>query len=97
MTIQHGLSKQRSFECALVNYLKRYRYANVKFITYFHHQVLLVQLLTSIRHYLTSHSDEFESIAEQRLTAKKHDLLELFEHKINLSGSSSVQVWAMLV
>ena len=54
-------------------------------------QVVLVQMLASIRNYLTCHSDEFESVAEQRLTVKKHDLLELFEHKINLSGSSPVQ------
>ena len=56
----------------------------------FHMQVLLVELLVSTRNFLTCRSEQFESVAEQRLTAMKYELLEVFEHDINLSNTNKV-------
>jgi hypothetical protein len=44
-----------------------------------------VELMISTKRLLTFHSDVYESLAEQRLTVMKHELLDMFEHDINLS------------
>ncbi|GAX77572.1 hypothetical protein CEUSTIGMA_g5016.t1 [Chlamydomonas eustigma] len=63
-------------------------------------KVLLVELMLSTKRLLTIHSDVYESLAEQRLTVMKHELLDMFEHDINLSthkeGVSSVKLFRKL-
>ena len=55
-------------------------------------KVLLVELLVATREFLTCNMDEFEGVAEQILTVKKDDLLDIFEHDINLNPSRHAQV-----
>ena len=55
-------------------------------------KVLLVELLVATRNFLTCSMDEFEGVAEQILTLKKDDLLDIFEHDINLNPSRHAQV-----
>ncbi len=54
-------------------------------------QVLLVELLAAVRKFLTLRSQVFESTAERRLTAVKHDLLGLFEHEKLLPSTEQVR------